>query len=89
MKTIKTLNKLDVCDRVGNVADRVQTVCLLLSSVDYLESTSDNVSVYSKPNDIRGDLVNLCVSELLSAADVLNTLHENCREYEVENHETD
>lgn len=84
MKTVRTLNKLDVRDRVGNVADRIQTICLLLENVQYLDDVSDSVSVYSEHPNVAEDLISLCVSELLSAADKLNTLAEDCREYESE-----
>lgn len=89
MKTIKALNKLDACDRVHDVADRIQTVCLILNNVEYLASASGSVSVYSAPVDVREDIVSLCVSELLSAADKLNTLGEDCTTYAVENNETE
>ena len=84
MKTVRTLNKLDVRDRVGNVADRIQTICLLLDNVQYLDDVSDSVSVYSEHPNVAEDLISLCVSELLSVADKLNTLAEDCREYESE-----
>lgn len=83
----RTLNKMDVLDRVQNVADRIQTVCLILANSDYLEKVSNGIAVYSEHPDVKGDLLDVCVSELLSAADKLNTLHEDCREYEVEKSE--
>ena len=91
-KIIPTLRKIEVRDRVENVAERIQTVCLLLDNAQYLEDVSDGVEVYFKHPDVKGDLLALCVSELLSAADKLNTLAEDCTEYAVENscdHETE
>lgn len=84
MKRVKTLHKIEVRYRAENIADRIQTICLLLTNSDYLEDVSDRVSVYSEHPDVKGDLIDLCVSELLSAADKLNTLFEDCREYDVE-----
>lgn len=89
MKNIKTLGKLDVCDRVNSVVDRIQTVCLLLTNTEYLASVSNTVSMYSEPVNVREDIVSLCVSELLSAADKLNTLGEDCTTYDVENNATE
>ena len=84
MKTIKTLRTIEVRDRVENVAERIQSVCLLLDNLHYLETVSDSVSVYSEHPDVKGDMLSMCVSELLSAADKLNTLWEDCSEYDLE-----
>lgn len=80
----RTLNKMDVLDRVQNVADRIQTICLILDNAQHLEDVSADVEIYSEHPDIRGDLIELCVSELLSAAYKLNCIGEDCRQYEVE-----
>lgn len=88
MKTTKLLNKTDVLDIVQNVADRIQTICLLLDNVQHLEDVSSCVEIYSEHPDVRGDLVSLCVSELLSAADKLNCIGEECRQYDI-SHETE
>ena len=88
MKTTKLLNKTDVLDIVQNVADRIQTVCLILDNVQHLEDVSASVEIYSEHPDVKGDLLSLCVSELLSAADKLNCIGDDCRQYEVEKPDT-
>ena len=82
-RTFQALRKIEVIDRVSNVSERIQTICLLLNNVQYLEDVSDGVEVYSEHPDVKGDLISLCVSELLSLADQLDTLSEDCTEYTV------
>ena len=84
LEKLRTLNRTDVIDRVENVAERIQTVCLLLDNIQYLGSVANAVEVYSEHPDVNGDLLSVCVSELLSAADKLNCIGEDCRQYEIE-----
>lgn len=81
---MKTMKLIEVKNRVENIAERIQTICLVLDNLEHLEAVSDGVAIYSEHPDVRSDLVQLCVSELLSAADKLNTLTEDCTQYDVE-----